>query len=111
MLTWTRELAQVIFLNVAEVERNQPVGINGTIRKRINMKRVYNLSDLQGNSKAELQRKIESVQTNGDLTVEEKDKNIDVLNIALNGGVRHTNKDALDLIKEVEPDIDDIEGN
>ena len=72
--------------------------------------RIYTLKDLQGRSKTELKRLVESVQTNDDLTIEEKDKNIDVLNIALKGGVRYTNKEALELIKAVEPDISDMEG-
>lgn len=74
------------------------------------MERVYTLKALQGRSKEELQRLKENVQTNNDLTLDEKDKNIDVLSIALNGGVKYTNKDALDLIDEVKPDTSDMEG-
>lgn len=70
--------------------------------------RVYILKDLKGRSKEELKKLVESVQTSNDLTTEEKDKNIDVLNIALNDGVRYTNKEALELIEAVEPDISDI---
>ena len=72
--------------------------------------RVYTLKDLQGRSKIELERLVESVQTNNDLTIEEKDKNIDVLNIALNGGVKYTNKEEMNLIKAVELDKSDREG-
>ena len=73
--------------------------------------RVYTLKDLQGRSKETLERLKESVQTSNDLTIEEKDKNIDVLNIALNGGVRYTNKQAMELIEAVLPDTSDMEGN
>jgi hypothetical protein len=74
------------------------------------MERIYTLKALQGRSKIELERLKENVQTHPYLTIEEKDKNIDVINIALNGGVRYANQDALDLIKAVEPDISDMEG-
>ena len=67
------------------------------------MERIYTLKALQGRSKIELERLKENVQTHPDLTLQEKDKNIDVLNIALNGGVRYANQDALDLIEAVKP--------
>jgi len=76
--------------------------------------RLYSAADLKviadkgAEGKLELERKLAMVKTNEDLTQEEKDKNIDLINFALNGGVQHTRMDVLDDIKAGEADISDL---
>ena len=52
----------------------------------------------------ELERKLDMVKCNDDLTDEEKAKNIDMLTVALNGGVKNTRFDILEDIKAGLPD-------
>lgn len=59
---------------------------------------------------AELQRKLDMVKSNEDLTLEEKDKNIDLINFALNGGVHFSREDVLEDIKAGAADTSDMGG-
>jgi len=71
--------------------------------------KTFTQSELSTMLKEELISLRDFIQT-GDYPVEVKDKNIDEINIALNGGVKYTNKNALELIKMVEPDCSDMQG-
>jgi hypothetical protein len=71
--------------------------------------RLYNVDDLKLQSKAELNRKLSMVSVNEHLTIEERGKNIDILNFVLNGCVHHTRFDVLRDIAEQSADIDDFE--
>ena len=70
--------------------------------------RLYGEEDLVKCSKEELERKLEMVQVNEDLTDDEKDANIDLINFALNGGVHFSRKDVLEDIEAGKADTNDI---
>ena len=59
-------------------------------------------ADLAKCSEKELESKLAMVKTNSELTDDEKDANIDLINFALNGGVHHTREDVLEDIMEQE---------
>ena len=69
------------------------------------------LADKGKDGVAELERKLEMVKQSEDLNNEEKSKNIDLINFALNGGVHFTREDVHEDIKAGSADIDDIGGN
>ena len=74
-----------------------------------NSLRVYDPLYLKSLSHSELKEKLDMVKCNDDLTIEEKEKNIDVLNFAITGFVNHTRDDVLRDIEMSSADIDDID--
>jgi hypothetical protein len=62
------------------------------------------LADSGVEGRMELERKLAMVKCNIDLTNEEKVKNIDMINFALNGGVKNTRFDVLKDIQAGLPD-------
>ena len=71
--------------------------------------KIFTQEELRLKSKYELGRLRDSIMTS-DAPQELRDRNLDEVNIALNGGVKYTNQEALELIKAVEPDLSDMEG-
>ena len=72
--------------------------------------KVFKQTELKQMSKYDLGRLRDRIMVS-DAPRELRQKNIDEVSIALNGGVKHTSKDALELIRAVEPDISDMGGN
>jgi len=69
------------------------------------------LADKGAEGKMELERKLEMVKSSEELTDEEKDKNIDLINFALSGGVHFARKDVHEDIKAGKADTEDIGGH
>lgn len=70
--------------------------------------RVYDICTLKECSKIELEKKLKMVQCNDDLTIKEKDANVDIIKFVLNGCVHNRRDDVLEDIKNGSADIDDI---
>lgn len=70
--------------------------------------RVYTDEQLEVKSKEELKKMKDLVMTNSDLTDEEKDANIDKIDLFLNSGVRFPTERVMVDIKAGMADIDDI---
>lgn len=79
--------------------------------------RLYNahvlkaLAEKGAVGKQELERKLEMVRSSDELTNDEKDKNIDLINFALGGGVHFARKDVIEDMKAGKADTDDIGGH
>jgi len=68
------------------------------------------LADKGVEGREELERKLAMFKCSSDLTQEEKDKNIDLINFALSGGVQFSRADVHEDIKAGKADTDDIGG-
>lgn len=71
--------------------------------------RLYSEVFLKEQSHDELHRKLAMVAVNDDLTLEERGKNIDLINFVLNGCVNNTRVDSHEDIKACQADLDGFE--
>ena len=74
--------------------------------------RTYKAKELKEKSSEELGLLLSMVKTNEHLTNEEKSANIELIEVALNGGIKHLKADILNDIKMCEADTNDLmQGN
>jgi len=72
--------------------------------------RLYDSTVLAKCSEDELNHKLCMVQISGELTDEEKSKNIELIQVALNGGASYKREDVLSDILAGRGDVDKIGG-
>jgi len=72
--------------------------------------KTFTQRELKRKSKYDLSRLRDNIMVS-DAPLDVRKRNLAEVEIAINGGVKYTNKEALELIKAVEPDISDMGGN
>lgn len=73
--------------------------------------RVYSPERLKNESKSQLAKMLEMVKTNIDLTNEEIEANVEILNRFLNNGTRSPMQDIIEDIEAGRADISDMSGH